>query len=159
MSGIDCFVILAHLCIHSVPSVSVRDSTLHKNAEIHGPDFDVSVMWNTDNIRTPNWAKMNQACGYEGCIAYFKHCDSTVKLSTCEYHFSQPGERQNTVVEIKAASDTKLRETESAIGVLVRAGWNLEEISLAKFTINSDETTPPYCSPRILQSACWGESK
>jgi hypothetical protein len=159
MSGIECFLIIAHLCIHSVPSVTVEDSTVYKSAIIHGRGFQASVMWDTDNIKTPSWGKMSQLCGFEGCLAYFKHCDLRVKPNQCSYHFSQPGELQNTVVKVTASDASKIQRAESLIGVLVRAGWNTEEILLAKFSINSEASEPPYCLGRVPQSACWGEPK
>lgn len=154
-SGLDCLVLVANLCLHSVTTVEIHDSGLGARAEIRGHDFEGDIVLRSDNIFTPDWSRMNNACVEGACVAYFKHCVTSDGAITCDYHFSQPGETQNTLVSISAKNGSELQSAEESIGVLTRSGWTFKEVPLSTFTKVSDEATPPYCKHRVPQSACW----
>ena len=154
-SALECLVLIANLCLHSVTSIEMRDTGLGASAVVHGRGFEADIVLRSDNFSTPDWSRMNEACAEGICIAYFKHCAANEGAVVCEYHFSQPGEMQNTVVTIISNSRSELQMAETKIGALMRSGWALKEVPLSTFTSESEGSTPPYCKRKAPQSACW----
>ena len=159
-NGFDCLLIVANLCLHNVTSVEMHESSVMARALVRGQGFEANVILRSDNIRTPDWSKMNQACAEDVCVAYVKFCSHSGGEYSCSYHFSQPGEIQNTVVEIVAKDPRTMHEAESSFGVLSRSGWMPMEIPFAKFTVSVEgAAAPPYCRRRAGQTECWPNPK
>src|SRR5262245_56428725 len=92
-----CLVIVASLCFHDVSDISLKSpGGLGTTINARGNDYSITVELGGDNIRTPDWTRMQLACAAGACIAYYKRCEEpTLQRVACEYHFSQPGEMQN----------------------------------------------------------------
>jgi hypothetical protein len=158
LGGIECLVVVAQLCLHDALRLDFSDFGLGASAKVSGADFQAVIVLRSDNVWTPDWSKMNQACADDSCVAYFKHCLQKAP-TTCDYYFSQPGDTQNTHVTITAQTADALMHAEQAFGVLTRSGWVIREVSFSAFSVVSDKATPPLCGHRTPQSSCWPAAK
>jgi hypothetical protein len=158
ISGIECLVVIAQLCLHDAVRIDFDDSGLGASARVSGRGFQAVIVLRTDNVFTPDWSKMNEACADDSCVAYFKHCQQKAP-STCDYYFSQPGDAQNTHVTITAKTPDALVQAEQDFGVLTRSGWVTREVSSSGFIVVSDKAAPPVCGHRSSLSCCWAVPK
>ena len=157
ISGIECLVAIASLCLRNADSILLKDSGSSARAVVHSKGYEVEILLRSDNIFTPDWSRMAEACANDVCISYYKHCTESKSATEikCDYYFSQPGETQNTEVTITADDTNILKQAEIGVGVLARAGWIASVIDLSRFERQSDAASPPYCRRRVPQSACW----
>jgi hypothetical protein len=153
---IPCVVLVANICLNNVTALDVNQGGLSGPLmTARGPGYTLVIDPGGDNIRTPDWKRMASACTNKACLAYFKHCKAAGSATVCEYHFSQPGEIQNTVIRLTGDSRKAVTEAETKIGILSRAGIDLEIVPLSALSIESSEDKPPYCRPRAQSSECW----
>lgn len=151
----SCLIILVNICIHQADNIQIQQTTLGFSATLRSGAITAQISALSDNFSTPDWSKMNEACEGGVCVAYFKHCARDNEAQFCEYHFSQPGDMQNTIVRIVAKEHDKIRQAESGFGVAIRTGWKAAVVPFSRFSVESSADTPPYCQRRTPQSACW----
>ena len=156
----ECLALVANLCVHSAVSIDFNDGGLMSTALIHERSAEIWLLLRSDNIVTPDWSKMNEACKDDVCVAYYKFCAPDEKgMPSCTYWFSQPGDRVNKEVTIQAKTDEQVREAEQDLGVVTRYGWIVKEIPFTSFKLVGQSSGPPYCNRHAPQSACWPASK
>lgn len=153
---IPCIVLVANLCLNSVTTLDLNEGGLSGSLiNVRGPGYSLVIDPGGDNIRTPDWKRMANACLNGVCVAYFKHCKVAGAATVCEYHFSQPGEIQNTVVRLSGSNREAVTDAEKKIGILARAGINFQVVPLTALNTESAESEPPYCRSRAQSSECW----
>jgi hypothetical protein len=150
-----CLAVIANLCIHSAEGIHFADTALVSYAEISGRNFRATLFLRTDNNAPPDWSKMNLTCIGGTCVAYHKHCESRHKRFVCDYYFSQPGDKENSFLQIVVKNAAALKETEMNFGILSRSNWTSGEIGFGQFTILSQSGAAPDCGARDLPFACW----
>jgi hypothetical protein len=152
-----CLVIVANLCFHDVAHIDIQSpGGLGTRLAVHGTDYSMTVDLGGDNVRTPDWRRMHLACNAGTCVAYYKRCEeTTLTRAACEYHFSQPGDEQNTTIQLVAPNPEALAHAESSVGILTRTRVDLVEVSLKSFSVEGPDKTPPYCERREPQTRCW----
>jgi hypothetical protein len=146
---------LVNVCLHQVDDIHVSHTSLGFSATVKAAAVTAEISALSDSFSTPDWRKMSEACEGGVCVAYFKHCSRDEHAASCEYHFSQPGEMQNTTVRLIAKDRESIREAEPKFAVAVRTGWKMAAIPISRFTVESDAKAPPYCDRKAPQSACW----
>jgi hypothetical protein len=151
----ECLILLASICLHQADNIQVKDTSLGFFAIVKVDAATIEISAHSDNFSTPDWSKMSEACESGSCLAYFKHCAGGLSRESCEYHFSQPGDKQNSTIRIIAADSKGIEDVESGIGVAIRTGWQRTVVPLSRFEVESSQSTPPYCGRRKPQSACW----
>jgi len=149
-----CLIVIGNLCLNGSLSVTTVDDSMHTSVRVSAPEYSMSAMLATDNIRTPDWIRMSRACEGAACISYFKHCEQGKERASCVYHFSQPGDLQNTELTIVARDLDGLRTAEQTSGVMARSESSFTRIPLNRLTEESKSTTPPYCDRHKPATAC-----
>lgn len=155
--GVACAVVVASVCLHDAREIRFTDSSNSSSAEVNGIGYTARIIYGSDVISAPDWTRMNTACEDGVCVAYHKWCRN--EGTFCRYQFSQPGDMQNTVIEITALDHAAPSRSESSVAVLAGNGWKMTEVPLTRFYVVSSTEDPPYCKPRQPQSACWPSSK
>jgi hypothetical protein len=143
---------IAGVCLHDAQDVRIRETSLSSRAQIHATGYDVEVIYGSDVIPAPDWAGMASACADDVCISYHKWCRDDGLF--CRYHFGQPGEMQDIVIEITAHDRAGMQRSEGGIGVMTLDSWKTAEVPLTRFSVTSPSEDAPYCNPRPAP-ACW----
>jgi hypothetical protein len=153
---IPCVLLVANICLNSVTALDYKQGGLSGPLiSARGPGYTLVIDPGGDNVKTPDWKRMANACTGKACVAYFKHCKTIGTATACEYHFSQPGEIQNTVIRLTGDNREVVTDAETKIGILSRVGIDFEIVPLSALKTESLEAKPPYCRPRAQSSECW----
>lgn len=153
----SCVAIIAFVCLHNVDMINFYPSTVLSYVSFTVGEIDGRIVLSSDFDRIPDWGRMNVACNEGGCVSYFKHCEDEGNRQVCNYHFSQLGDRRNTIIELRGRDREVLLAAESGIGILTRSAWLANEILVARFEVISPGREPPYCALRrgASISNCW----
>jgi hypothetical protein len=152
-----CVAIVASVCLHHPASVEFSYSATSSWASFQLQDAEGTIRLSADDIKTPDWSRMNIACsgGYDACVFYHKHCTEHNEKFICVYHFSQPGDAANSRVELSARSEPSINAAEKLIGILSSSRWLAAEIPLERFSKLSESKWPPLCAAIRPPKSCW----
>jgi hypothetical protein len=106
-------------------------------------------MW-TDNIVTPDWRKMNEACSENLCFRYFKHCSSSDQETVCYYQFGHPGDEEAVTLRVVASAAEGIIRAEASISVLNDPESRALRLPLNSLHVTSDAPTAPICPRKDL---------
>src|ERR1700733_3261704 len=138
--AVACALIIGGVCLRNAQDVRVTDTSLTSRAEIHAADYDAKIVHGSDVLSPPDWIRMETACADGACVHYHKWCRDDGAF--CRYHFSQPGEMQNIVIELTAHDHAALLRSEGEVGVMAANGLRMTEVPLTRFSITSPSQDP-----------------
>lgn len=151
-----CTLIIAGICASNISSIRVFDTALGFSAEVGGSDFTAEIIAHSDNIKTPDWSRMNDACEGYLCFAYYKHCKQEGTRHLCEYHFSRPSDLQNTILKLYGKNREAIEAASRSFAVLPELLLDGAKVSISRMDVESPEPKPPYCDVRKgPKASCW----
>lgn len=141
----SCAIIIASVCFLNAQSAVFKDAGLSAEARIRLHETEVVVELRSDHIQTLDWKRLPVTCNRNFCVAYFKHCASTQKSATCNYHYMVLGDEQENVVTLTTKAIDQIKRSETSVAAISRMGELGGEISFSTFASESTSEYPPYC--------------
>ena len=144
MDPLLCVVLIKLLCFQGAVAETRQKLGLDVRHTITSRDY-VAEMSRSDNITTPDWRRMAEACAGVLCVRYHKHCFTVDDKTICEYWFGRPGDDEARFVRVTAHSKNELAKAEDGIAVLSETRSRTPRVPLRLFALESEVPAPPPC--------------
>ena len=148
-----CALVVSLLCFHGKVVSHVESAAVSSNVIVTSKNY-VATIWGSDNVYTPDWRTMSEACVERACYRYLKHCAPVSGKIQCRYYFGVPGDQEARELQLEASSSGKLRSGEKDIFLLVSVQHASPAFPLSALTIESKAESPKPC-PRDEENKCF----
>jgi hypothetical protein len=150
--SLACTTIVSLLCFQGAVKTHLAPGAIAPHQVVTAKAYTVTV-WSSDNIYTPDWRTMSEACIGARCYRYLKHCASASRKITCDYSFGIPGDDSALEIQLEARSYEELKRAVANILLISPEQSELSKFSLGAFAIESESHIPKAC-PRREPNKC-----
>lgn len=146
-----CALLVSMVCFRGPVKQKHEESGLWRSDTMSAPGFKARI-FRGDQLLSPDWRQLSEACFEDACVRYHKHCLTTPGEVHCTYSYAWPADDFLHTLEVSADSPENYAAAERAIGLVPPDRPESKQILLALLGIASALEAAPTCPSR---TECW----